>query len=178
MQETQETWEDPLEKEMVIHSSILAWKIPWTVEAGGLQSMGGSQRVGHDWAHAFVVRVTLWCWEVSGWKPPSRRVFMHLGLQLQPHQQTSSFISLSWMFTRQLRCYYTGREDTQTSFVLQKAVWSCAQWAINPYLILLPQEALLSWGMQVLFGILRAGGWASGCGHFPGILSPSFWPLG
>ena len=39
--------EDPLEKEMAIHSSVLAWKIPWTEESGGLQSMG-SQRVGHD----------------------------------------------------------------------------------------------------------------------------------
>ena len=39
--------EDPLEKEMATHSSILAWKIPWTEEPGGLQSMG-SQRVGHD----------------------------------------------------------------------------------------------------------------------------------
>ena len=39
--------EDPLEKEMAIHSSILAWRIPWTGEPGGLQSMG-SQRVGHD----------------------------------------------------------------------------------------------------------------------------------
>ena len=48
-----ETWvqspgqEDPLEKEMATHSSTLAWKIPWTEEAGRLQSMG-SQRVGHD----------------------------------------------------------------------------------------------------------------------------------
>ena len=33
-------WEDPLEKEMATHSSILAWKIPWTKEPGGLQSMG------------------------------------------------------------------------------------------------------------------------------------------
>ena len=40
-------WEDPLEDEMAIHPSILAWKIPWTEEPGGLQSMG-SQRVGHD----------------------------------------------------------------------------------------------------------------------------------
>ena len=40
-------WEDPLEKEMAIHSSILAWKIPWTEEPGRLQSMG-SQRVEHD----------------------------------------------------------------------------------------------------------------------------------
>ena len=40
-------WEDPLEKEMAIHSSTIAWKIPWTEEPGRLQSMG-SQRVGHD----------------------------------------------------------------------------------------------------------------------------------
>ena len=49
----QETWvrslgrEDPLEKEMAIHSSILAWRIPWTEEPTGLHSMG-SQRAGHD----------------------------------------------------------------------------------------------------------------------------------
>ena len=42
-------WEDPLEKEMVTHSSILAWRIPWMEEPGRLRSMG-SQRVGHDWA--------------------------------------------------------------------------------------------------------------------------------
>ena len=40
-------WEDPLEKEMAIHSNILAWKIAWTEEPGRLQSIG-SQRVGHD----------------------------------------------------------------------------------------------------------------------------------
>ena len=39
--------DDPLEKEMATHASILAWKISWTEEPGGLQSMG-SQRVGHD----------------------------------------------------------------------------------------------------------------------------------
>ena len=49
----QETWvrslgrEDPLEKQMATHSSILAWRIPWMEEPGGLQSTG-SQRVGHD----------------------------------------------------------------------------------------------------------------------------------
>ena len=40
-------WEDPLEKEMATHSRILAWRIPWTEEPGGLQSIG-SQRIGHD----------------------------------------------------------------------------------------------------------------------------------
>ena len=53
MQETQETRvqsldeEDPLEEGMAAHSSILAWRIPWTEEPGGLQSRG-SQRVGHN----------------------------------------------------------------------------------------------------------------------------------
>ena len=40
-------WEDPLGKGMATHSSILAWRIPWTGESGGLQFMG-SQRVRHD----------------------------------------------------------------------------------------------------------------------------------
>ena len=50
----QETWvrflsqEDPLEREMATHPSVLAWETPWTGEPGRLQSMG-SQRVGHDW---------------------------------------------------------------------------------------------------------------------------------
>ena len=41
------SWEDSLEQEMAAHSSILAWKIPWAGEPGGLHSMG-SHRVGHD----------------------------------------------------------------------------------------------------------------------------------
>ena len=55
MQEAQEMWvqslrwEDPLEKGMATHSSILAWRIPWTEEPGGLQSMG-LKRVGHKWS--------------------------------------------------------------------------------------------------------------------------------
>ena len=53
VQETQKTWFDPwvgktaLEEGMATHSWILAWEIPWTEEAGGLQSMG-LQRVGHN----------------------------------------------------------------------------------------------------------------------------------
>ena len=63
MPATQETqvrslsWEDPLEKEMATHSSILAWRIPWTEEPGGLQSMG-LKRVGYDTTerlHSFCV---------------------------------------------------------------------------------------------------------------------------
>ena len=46
-------WEDPLEKEMAAHSSILAWKLSWTEEPGRLLSTG-SQRVGHDWATSLI----------------------------------------------------------------------------------------------------------------------------
>ena len=54
MQETWDTvqslgWEDPLEKEMATHTSILAWEIPWTKEPGELQFMG-LQKVRRDWA--------------------------------------------------------------------------------------------------------------------------------
>ena len=55
-------WDEPLEKEMATHSSILAWKIPWTEDPGRLQSTG-SQRVGHDchsqscWGFSFALGV-------------------------------------------------------------------------------------------------------------------------
>ena len=63
-QETQEKWvwslgrEDPLEEEMATHSSILAWRIPWTEEPGGLQSIG-LQRVRCNWAHTHKVILVL-----------------------------------------------------------------------------------------------------------------------
>ena len=66
MQETQETLvrspdgEDPLEEEMATHSNILAWRIPWTEEPGGLQSKR-SPRVRHSWAHR-LVRLTNHSW--------------------------------------------------------------------------------------------------------------------
>ena len=62
MRETQvgsQGWEDPLEKEMATHSSILTWKIPWTEEPCRLQSMG-SQRVGHDWATSLSFYFIFW----------------------------------------------------------------------------------------------------------------------
>ena len=69
----QKTWgrtpgrEDPLEKEVATHSSILAWRIPWTEEPGGLQSMG-SQRIRHNWANNTFTKQegvcsACFCWE-------------------------------------------------------------------------------------------------------------------
>ena len=60
----QEMWvqslgqEDPLEEGIATHSSILVWKIPWTEEPGGLQSMG-SQRARYDWAHTRADTITI-----------------------------------------------------------------------------------------------------------------------
>ena len=90
MQEPQEThvqslgWED-LEKEMAIHFSILAWKIPWTEEPGGLQSMR-SQRVRCDWAHpripALYLCICNWLKAELGGKtsfrPETNNLFMSL----------------------------------------------------------------------------------------------------
>ena len=62
-----ETWvrslgqEDPLKKEMATHSSILAWRIQWTEELGGLQSTG-SQRIRHDWVTSLSLSINIqWC---------------------------------------------------------------------------------------------------------------------
>ena len=72
----QETWvqslgqEDLLGKEMATHSSILAWKIPWTEEPGRMQSMG-LQTVGHDWATSVSSLFFWWlCMSPSGLLPP------------------------------------------------------------------------------------------------------------
>ena len=49
-------WEDPLQEELATHSSVLAWRIPWTEEPGGLQAMG-PQRVGHDGAFMIILHL-------------------------------------------------------------------------------------------------------------------------
>ena len=94
---TRETWvrslgrEDPLEKEMATHSSILAWRIPCTAEPGRLQSMG-SQRLGHDWATSpsahtkcstnaswFIEwihsRLSSWIWKINRWTKSKNKAF-------------------------------------------------------------------------------------------------------
>ena len=58
------SWEDPLENRMVTHSSILAWRIPWTEDPGGLQSMG-SQRVKQDWESNCIALHTYICKQLN-----------------------------------------------------------------------------------------------------------------
>ena len=72
------TWK-PLEKEVETHSSILAWKIPWKGEPGGLQSVG-SQRVGHDWAYTHAHKHTHMHTHILPRWPKWKR--MHLPMQV------------------------------------------------------------------------------------------------
>ena len=72
--------EDPLEEEMATHSSILAWRIPWREEPGGLQSMG-SQKVRHNWsglAHMHILpTLGIWAWYWSEQSSSWGMVFHH-----------------------------------------------------------------------------------------------------
>ena len=73
-------WEGPLEEGMATHSRFLAWRIPWTEEPGGLQSMG-SQRVRHDWTtkHSTGEEYTGTCWDQPelSWDSSKRAAFCH-----------------------------------------------------------------------------------------------------
>ena len=79
-----ETWvrslgrEDPLEKQMATHSSVLAWRIPWTEEPGGLQSTR-LQRVGHDWAtslsYTFFLSLFYGCSWLLSWVKPGTLIW-------------------------------------------------------------------------------------------------------
>ena len=79
---------DPLEEEMVIHSSILAWKMPWTEESGGLQSKE-SQRVRHDWTHTHLWEERLTTFEKGRrwWDPTSL-----LGIRKKDMQTSYYFV--------------------------------------------------------------------------------------
>ena len=88
------------EKAMVPHSSTLAWKIPWTEEPGGLQSMG-SWRVGHDWATSL-----------------SRFTFMHWRRQWQPTPVFLPGESQGW--GRLMGCRLWGRTELDTTEATQQ----------------------------------------------------------
>ena len=98
MQETQVqslNQKDPLEKEIATHSSILAWRIPWTEGPGRLQSMG-SQRVRHDWVTNTLER---------------RQEVPALNVPCQPPQSSQSGIHLGWEM-----CLPPGRALSQTRY--------------------------------------------------------------
>ena len=125
-------WEDPLEKEMAIHSKTIAWKIPRTEEPGRLQAMG-SQRVGHDWVTS-----------LSGqgqWLPQHRRggdvkdSFGYMDLENKREVQTwtmelccqlpwKSMVAYSQVRISHLQCLLNLEPRRKTAKIQQKAIKS------------------------------------------------------
>ena len=115
--------EDPLEKEMAIHSSILAWEIPWTEEPGGLQAMG-SQRVRHDLATKLPP------------PPPPPQTHLQTGGQIAPATCPSSqdspppvqLLGLETWFSRTSRMFLAphlgNSSDTPSSSFLGTIPWA------------------------------------------------------
>ena len=125
MQETQVRslgQEDPLEKGMATHSSVLAWRIPWIEEPGGMQSMG-SQRVGQDWATN------------NQWSGSSRGTGFHLFrvVSLVPRTVLGTemlLINICWM-----HACFPGTVPTSAhalSHRILKSLWVCPHWALEP----------------------------------------------
>ena len=114
-------WEDPLEKEMATHSSTLAWKIPWTEETGGLQSVG-SQRGERDWATSLCTFVP-----VSQARLLSGCLWVDWGLTSKDHEGT-----------------FWGDENTQyldkglsykNAYTCQKSECSLTSWAFLCFIL-------------------------------------------
>ena len=116
-----ETWvrslgqEDPLEKEMATHSSILAWRVPWTEEPGWLPTVG-SQRVEHNWVTNTLTFILIWTWiyilaSLSNSVPLSHfsifPLFAHIFLHLLCEKADSHHLSLICLIVQfQCTCMY------------------------------------------------------------------------
>ena len=108
-------WEDPLEKEMAIHSRTVAWKIPWTEEPGRLQPVG-SQRVGRDWATSLSLSCTKRAMgEVGGVLVQAclkgnldKKIRAQLRILLSPHTWTYLFLP-----SERHSCVFLPREATE-----------------------------------------------------------------
>ena len=112
-------WEDSLEKGKATHSSILAWRIPWTEEPGGLWSMG-SQRVGHDWAtntHTTyqVLPTTLFC--ETDKKQSNKPIYHTIAINIR---------KVTWVDGGNRICLTTRR-----SKMLRKNYLSPGNWGVN-----------------------------------------------
>ena len=92
-------WEDPLEKEMATHSSILAWRIPWREQPGGLQSIG-SQRVGHRTQRTD--RNNWWWYDSGQWVPIYEVVC--------PEGGTRGFSGVTWVIVTWIFTFFKGHK--------------------------------------------------------------------
>ena len=114
-----ETWvrslgqEDRLEKEMAIHSSTIAWKIPWTEEPGRLQSMG-SQRDGHDWTTSLSLFTMIFTCNIYLKYILSNTMFKNYRYNSSINKIWSDSI---WLLIFRFRHIYTMGQDFGLSFI-------------------------------------------------------------
>ena len=120
-------WEDPLEKGIAIHSSTIAWRIPWTEEPGRLQPMG-LQRVGHDWGTSLSIFKTFQESQPKGsikslpWKMVNQN-------QGSPKRWANYFLSCLWshlkrtQITSFINCYYLLKTVNSTHSPNTKGCW-------------------------------------------------------
>ena len=146
--------EDPLEKEMAIHSSTLAWEIPWTEETGRLQSMR-PQRVGHDWVteHTRWQRITAKTTSQPHYPFPRfalviRSQFCHR--QQYPNKENVFLRAPALGMTIWLSF---GHWDRSSSWNCWKGVWkgwlkAVAYWKEGPFSLPSP-SCFLEWGHAV-----------------------------
>ena len=133
----QETWvqslgrEYPLEEEMATHSSNLAWKVPWTKEPGGLQSMGW-QRVRHDWVHIQIffslqsqypqsimaTHFTILAWTIPCTEEPSGLQFM--GLQRVEHDWVTKHTHTHFIYGYQNNHSKTSKQKLWRHYISSK----------------------------------------------------------
>ena len=105
-------WEDPLEKGMASHSNILAWRIPWTEEAGGLQPMQ-LQRVEHNWANPHIHEKCSWCYCIT--EQGSRWCLLEDFLEEMIHEQ---IFKNYWINT------WSGFNEAEST---EKEIWETAK---------------------------------------------------
>ena len=121
----QETWvqslhrEDPLEKGMAIHSSILAWRIPWTEEHCGLQSMG-SQRVGHDWTTTLSFTTELF-------------IIMKIKINLSAHQCGAGHLFIQQTFLERALSHRHCARYQKYTVKCRKKGYMCVHQQMNGY---------------------------------------------
>ena len=104
-------WEGPLEEGMAPHSSVLAWRIPWTEEPGGLQSMG-LERVRHDWANEPT--------NAQGWSSLLKSSPPH------PHTYTTTITFPKHLLSAKCSFYWKKKKKRKTGNAFLKSVVLCS----------------------------------------------------
>ena len=105
-------WEDPLENGMATHSSIFAWRIPWTEESSRLQSIG-SQRVGHNWVYT---EKPSFCWGGNTWIL-NWIIFSPWSERLRAEELKSAFVDVTselWNTTLHKHVFYSIWNDKKS----------------------------------------------------------------